>query len=410
MVKIKRDSMFFRFSAYGFLKNLRFFEPFILLIFLSYGLTFLQIGILYSIRDLAANIFEIPTGIAADTFGRRKAMISAFASYLLSFTILYFLQEFSYLILAMILFALGEAFRTGTHKALILEYLNINKISDLKVYYYGLTRSASQMGSALNALIAAALVFYTGSYRLMFLAAVIPYLLDLVNVASYPKELDGEIPGVKRGEMISRLKATLDGFLKIFRDKKVLKILLNSSGYSAMFKSTKDYLQPILAALALSMVILESYQDPRREALIIGVIYFGIYMLTSQASRRSYDFSSRFSSQSRSVNSTFLAGVVLLIISGVSSSLQFNALAVLGFILLFILDSIRRPINVGLISDQISSRIMASGLSAEAMLTTIISALIAPLLGFMADSLGVGPGISFAGLLMFGLFFFVRIE
>ena len=402
--------MFFRFSAYGFLKNLRFFEPFILLIFRSYGLTFFQIGILYSIRDIATNLLEIPTGIAADAFGRRRAMVSAFVSYLLSFIMLYFLEDYIYLILAIILFAFGEAFRSGTHKALILEYLNIHKISDLKVYYYGLTRSASQLGSALNALIAAALVFYTGSYRIMFLAAVIPYLLDLINVASYPKELDGDIPGVKREEIWTRLRATLDGFIKIFRDGGVLRALLNSAGFGAFFKSTKDYLQPILAVMALSLVIFENYQGAQREALIIGSIYFGIYLLTSLASRRAYYFSSRFSSLPQAVNITYLAGVILLILSGVSSSLQVNVLAVICFILLFILNNIRRPINVGLISDQISSNIMASGLSAEAMMTTILSAIIAPLLGYLADILSVGGGISIIGVVMLSLFFFVRVK
>ena len=66
----------------------------------------------------------------------------------------------------MILFAFGEAFRTGTHKALILEYLKLNDMQHLKVEYYGRTRSASQLGSALNALIAAALVFYSGQLSL----------------------------------------------------------------------------------------------------------------------------------------------------------------------------------------------------------------------------------------------------
>jgi len=410
MLKIKKDSMFFRFSAYGFLKNLRFFEPFILLIFRSYGLTFFQIGILYSIRDIATNLLEIPTGIAADAFGRRRAMVSAFVSYLLSFIMFYFLEDYLYLILAIILFAFGEAFRSGTHKALILEYLNIHQISDLKVYYYGLTRSASQLGSALNALIAAALVFYTGSYRIMFLAAVIPYLLDLINVASYPKELDGDIPGVKREEIWTRLRATLEGFIKIFRDGGVLRALLNSSSFGAFFKSTKDYLQPILAVMAISLVIFENYQGAQREALIIGSIYFGIYLLTSLASRRAYYFSSRFSSLSQAVNITYLAGVILLILSGVSSSLQVNVLAVICFILLFILNNIRRPINVGLISDQISSNIMASGLSAEAMMTTILSAIIAPLLGYLVDILGVGQGISIIGVVMLSLFFFVRVK
>ncbi|NOQ40234.1 MAG: MFS transporter, partial [Anaerolineales bacterium] len=153
---ITRDRMFYKFSLYGFLKNLRFFDPFILLIFRSYGLSFLQIGVLYSIREVATNILEIPTGVLADSFGRRRSMVAAFLSYIASFLIFYFMKDFLFLALAMVMFAFGEAFRSGTHKALIFEYLSIKGISDLKVAYYGLTRSASQFGSALNALIAAA--------------------------------------------------------------------------------------------------------------------------------------------------------------------------------------------------------------------------------------------------------------
>ena len=107
---IKKDRMFYRFSAYGFLKNLRFFEPFIILIFRDNGLTFLQIGLLYSIRDLANNILEIPTGVFADTFGRRKAMVLAFLAYIISFFIFFAFRDFYIYAGAMIIFAFGEAF------------------------------------------------------------------------------------------------------------------------------------------------------------------------------------------------------------------------------------------------------------------------------------------------------------
>jgi MFS family permease len=409
-MEIKKDRMFYRFSLYGFLKNLRFFEPFILLIFLSYGLSYLQIGLLYSIRDIATNLLEIPSGIVADAFGRRRAMVSSFVFYLISFVMVYAFNEFSYLALAMIFFAGGEAFRTGTHKALILEYLKINGISHLKVAYYGLTRSASQMGSALNALIAAALVFYTGSYRIMFLAATIPYLLDLINLASYPAALDGDIPGIKPEEIWPRLLATFKGYTQIFRQRVVIRALLNSANFAAFFKSAKDYLQPILAALALSLALLGEMDDTRREALIIGVVYFGIYLLTSFASRRAYQVSNRFQSLSRAVNITYLTGGILLVISGVAAGSNLQLIAVICFILLFILNNIRRPINVGLISDQISSNVMASGLSTETQLTTIVSAIIAPLLGFLADVLGVGQGLSLIGILFVGMFVFVRVK
>lgn len=407
---IIKDSMFYRFSLYGFLKNLRFFDPFIILIFSSYGLSFLQIGLLYSIRDIATNLLEIPTGILADSFGRRKAMIAAFVAYIASFMILYFIRDFWFLSLAMILFAFGEAARSGTHKALILEYLKINKISDLKIAYYGLTRSASQFGSAINALIAAGLVFYTGSYRIMFLASVIPYTLDLINLISYPKELDGEITYVKGDAVWINMKTTLKNFYQVMKNSGVQRILFNSASFTAVFKSSKDYLQPILSFLALSLVLNADLENIHKEALVIGVVYFVIYLLTSLASRQAYSVSNRFSSITKPVNLTYLLGAGLLLVSGVMVALEWEMLAVIGFIGLYLLNNIRRPISVGIISDQIQSNVMASGLSTESQLTTIFSALFAPLIGYLIDSLGLGNGISLMGLLMLFLYFFVRVQ
>lgn len=407
---ITRDRMFYRFSLYGFLKNLRFFDPFILLIFRSYGLSFLQIGALYSIRDVAVNILEIPTGVIADTFGRRRSMVAAFLSYIASFLMFYFMENFIFLALAMVLFAFGEAFRSGTHKALILEYLNIQGISDLKVAYYGLTRSASQFGSAVNALVAAGLVFYTGSYRVMFLASTVPYLLDLFNVISYPKILDGNLQRVEKGEIWSRVKTTSREFIQIFSNGSVMKAILNSASFAGVFKSAKDYLQPVLVVLALSISVFTNLEDTRREAVIIGLVYFGIYILTSLASRRAHLFSERFSSLSRAVNFTYLLGAGLLILSGVTANLQIIFVAVLGFLGLYVINNIRRPINVGIISDQISSKVMASGLSTEAQFTTIFSAIVAPLLGFLVDSFGVGNGITLIGIGMMVLFSLVRVK
>ena len=76
---IIKDRQYFKFSLYGFLKNLRFFDPFILLFFREMGLSFLQIGTLFSIREIATNVLEVPTGIVADAFGRRRAMIFSFS-------------------------------------------------------------------------------------------------------------------------------------------------------------------------------------------------------------------------------------------------------------------------------------------------------------------------------------------
>ena len=402
--------MFYRFSLYGFLKNLRFFGPFILLIFTDSGLSYLQIGLLYSIRDIATNILEIPTGVYADAFGRRKSMVMAFISYIVAFVIFFAFEDFYIYALAMILFAAGEAFRSGTHKALILEYLKIKNMQDLKVAYYGQTRGASQFGSAINSLIAAGLVFYSGGYEYMFIASTIPYVLDLINLATYPKELDGELKQIKKGAVMEQVKVTLKAFGGIFTNLQAIRAILNSASFSAMFKTTQDYLQPILATLALSLPVLISQTDAKREAVIIGAVYFGVYLLTSYASRNAGKFSERFTNINQAVNVTYLFGAGFLFLAGVTTWLNLALISVVIFMGFYVLQNLRRPINVGVISDQISNEVMASGLSVESQFTTLLVAAFSPLMGILADTLGVGAALTIFGVGMVLLFGLVRIK
>ncbi|WP_292593444.1 MULTISPECIES: MFS transporter [unclassified Mesotoga] len=402
-MQIKRDSQFYRFAAYGFLKNLRFFDPFLILFFREMGLSFLQIGTLISVREVATNFLELPTGIIADLYGRRLSMVLSMVSYLSSFMVFYFFPSFYVYMIAMIAFAFGEAFRTGTHKAMILEYLRINEMTDMKVHYYGATRAASQLGSAINALIAAFLVFYSGSYKIVFLASVLPYAANLINLMLYPKELDGEL---RSGEKRETIKA----FLGIFRNGDALKGVLNSSLYDAFFKVVKEYLQPILEALALGLPIMIAFSAEQRTSVIVGVVYFVIYIATSYASKNAGKLSGKFGTEARALNYTYIFGAVLIIFSGIFQIFALQVLAVLIFFFLFILENFRRPINISYISDNIDHKTMASGLSVESQLKTLLMAIFAPLIGFMADKLGVGSAITIAGAAMLCLFAFVKLN
>lgn len=406
----KKDQMFPRFALYGFLKNLRFFDPFIILIFREVGLSFFQIGLLYAIRDVATNILEIPTGIFADVFGRRKSMLAAFGAYIVSFLIFYAFDGFTIYALAMILFAFGEAFRSGTHKALILQYLMINKMDHLKVEYYGRTRSFSQFGSSINALIAAALVFYSGNYRTMFLAATIPYVLDFFNLASYPSELDGDIPEYSRKTIRSQMGSTLQSFGAMFTNWRALRAILNSAGFSGLFKASKDYLQPILESFALALPLFIMLEDKRRSALVMGLVYFVIYIFTSISSRNAASFSKRFASLGQAINITFLAGAGLLLLAGFAAWANIAWLAILAFLLFYVFHNFRRPMNVANISGEISNRVMASGLSVESQFTTLLSAVLAPALGAMADSFGIGVALMVLATGVLFLFLLVRVD
>ena len=66
-----KNKQYYKFSAYGFLKNLRFFDAFFILFLLEKNLTYTQIGLLYLIREVFINLLEVPSGIIADTFGEK---------------------------------------------------------------------------------------------------------------------------------------------------------------------------------------------------------------------------------------------------------------------------------------------------------------------------------------------------
>ena len=118
-----------KFNLYGFLKNLKLFEPFLLYyIFISVD-DYLHIGILIAIRELIIYVFEVPSGVLADKYGKKNQLILCFSFYILSFIAFFIGGDFYVFVIAFILYGFGEAFRSGTHKAMIMDYLDNEKSS-----------------------------------------------------------------------------------------------------------------------------------------------------------------------------------------------------------------------------------------------------------------------------------------
>ncbi len=407
-----KDLMYYKFCLYGFLKNQRFFDPFIILFFREMGMTFFQIGILFSIREISTNILEIPTGVFADAFGRRKSMIISFLSYLISFAIFSFLPNFYIYAVAMIFFASGEAFRSGTHKAMILEYLKIKGIQDKKVTYYGHTRSCSQFGSALSSLIAIFIVFTAKSYKPIFLYSMIPYIMELFLMMSYPSYLEGtkeKTSGTWAERTKMRFTSTIKEFLSMFKNIHSLKAILNSAIFSGFFKSSKDYLQPILKSQVIALPIFLTLSKDQRVAVVVGLVYFILYFLTGIASRNANKVVDFSPSLTFAINITYIIGALILIISGIMVHIKLFWIGSILFIILYIMQNMRRPMNVGYISEKISSKTMASGLSVESQIKTITTAILSPLIGYTADIMGIGIALILTGILFIVIYPFIKV-
>lgn len=408
-----RDRQYKKFALYGLLKNLRFFDPFIILFFRESGLSFTQIGFLISFKSIAINVLEIPSGIFADSVGRRISMILSFMAYILSFLIFFFYTNFFIYLFAMLFFAFGEAFRTGTHKAMILAYLKNHNLLMYKIDYYGHTRSWSQRGSAISSLLAAILVYYTGEYRYIFLWSILPYVIDLFLMISYPKELDftqGRIfqenknlhdknKHALRHKMVV-FKEVYYSFIKMFKLSSVRIAVISTSSFSAFFKTIKDYIQPIIAQSALVLPLLYFIDEVKRPTILIGLVYSVLFLITSYASRKSSQVQKLIGSSRAGLNILFISGAFATVLIGVFVKIEQSGISILLFIILYIIMNIRKPLGVDYISDNFEDTSMSTALSAESQFETLLATVLAPVLGFFIDILGLGSAIALYGFIM----------
>jgi len=396
MSAIVKDRQYFKFCGYGFLKNLRFFDAFFILFLIEKGLSYTEIGLLYAIREIFINILEVPSGILADSYGRKNALVLSFFAYILSFLWFYYAIYWGEFLGAFILYGIGDAFRSGTHKGMIMEYLKKNNWSHHKVSYYGHTRSWSQKGSALSSLVAGIVVFYSGSYQAIFLYSIVPYLLNALLILSYPQELN--FSAKKEKKKGAKIKTTSKSFFAVMKQPNVLKIVSTAAFHSAYLKAVKDYIQPIMVNVAFLIPILLEVEPDKKSGLIIGVLYFFIFLATSTASKHASKIESKNKQNISYI--TLLMGFAFGIVCGAFWYYDLWVIALIAFIGIYIIENIRKPILTGAIADNVPNDILTSVISAQSLLKTALTAILAFVFGLMADVLGIGLALMFISLFL----------
>ncbi len=394
--------MLVRFCLYGFLKNQRYFEPFLLLALLDKDLSYFQVGLLTGLRAVVVNALEIPSGAAADLFGRRRAMVLAFVAYFFSFLAFAAAAGFVALAGAMALFGVGEAFRTGSHKALIFKWLQLEGRSGEKTRVYGLTRSWSKYGSALSALIAAALVYASADYTSVFLWSLLPVGLSIVNLLGYPARIDPR-PDVKPslGVVARHMKDALRDALRrpALRDK-----LFESMGFNGLFFAVKDYAQPLLVALAAVLIAgdgrLMGPDEVQRTALVTGPVYFVFFLAAGFASRTAHVFARRAGGDDAAARRLWWLLAAVFAVMAAAGRFQITGLVIAGFAAYHVLQNWWRPILTARIYDVVDEKQGTTVLSLESQAHRLGTALLAPAVGWIVDTGGAFWPVAALGCLL----------
>jgi MFS family permease len=395
--EIKKDKQIWKFCFYGLLKNLEFFEPYLLIYLLGTGLSLFQIGTLFAVREVIIYVFEVPSGIFADHYGKKRELMICFSFYMISFAVFFIGSNFYLLAIAMIFYGLGEAFRSGTHKAMIYSYLEQKGWFEHKNFVYGRTRSFSLIGSSVSAFLSIVFILNLPGVRWIFLLSIIPFLIDFFLIWSYPDSLD------ERKES----QLSIKGFFSesvvqlriVFKNRLLTKVIISSSLYDGIFKTIKDYIQPILKATILAAAAsgLVNLSTDSKVKISLGVIYGIMYIFSAAASKHAYRLNRHQSSAKLMSTSFDIAGVIALLLY-FSIKNNVTLAVIILFFILYILKDTRKTVVVDVCSDHMSKHERATVLSIDSQLTSLFTIVLAPLFGWIGDTFSLHVLFLFIGI------------
>jgi MFS family permease len=329
----------------------------------------------------------VPLGAVADVYGRRRALIVALLAYIAAFAVFGSALGLVGAFVAMALYAVGEAFRGGTHKAMIFDWLRSQRRQSEAADVYGTTRSWSKRGSAVSAVVGAALVLALGEFTAAFWWTAIPYVLNVVNLATYPAELDRRSPDASVRAVAT---ATWDAVRSAITMARLRALLFESMVFEATIKIAATYLQPVIQVAAIATFAGGASDDFTTTVVAAGAIYFVLGLIEASASRRAGGFARWSGGDVIAIGRLWwlhLACSVVLL-----GSLLADApwLAIAAFVVQFgVARNLFRAVQLARYDAECPEELAATVLSLESQAQAIVVAVAAPIVGWAIDRAAV---------------------
>ena len=387
-----------RFCAYAVLRNLRLFDPFLVLFLIAdLGLNLAEVGLVIAWQKGLLAALEVPLAVVADRFGRRRTLVASFSIAALAMLALFAAsaaaQPLWPVLGALGLYAVGEALRTGTHKAIILDWLTRRGERDRKVHVIGTARFYSKVSAGAAAMLGGALVWLTGRYGPLFAASAVPTVLGALLIARYPEALDA----AARPSKSSGPRPTLGARLRALARPGLLAVLLPSVLFESQLKLAAAWLQP---ALARGVEDLDLAVAGGVGALVYGAWHLTSGVLAGSASLLSSRLVKLAGDPRGALTLVHAAAAIAL---GLTAAGLFGGWLGPGLILmsgLAALQNARRPIFVAAADEVMDPRWRTTTLSVESQARAIVHALTAAAIGFVSEEGGLGVGFSVMAVLV----------
>jgi len=323
---------------------------------------------LYSIKSFVFVFLEIPSGVIADIIGKNNANIFARFMIIPSLIVFVFANSFWMFAVANLLMHIGNVFKSGTHKAIIFDYLKEHpKIKKSYPQLIGRTKVFSRVGEGAAALIGAAVASIFG-FRLVFAVSLVPAVLNFLNALSYEKtskERTKKRNVFRVKEYANHLKKSLL-FLK--KHPLLVVLMINSSIIFFSWSISMIILQPFLAREGIHLAN-------------FGVIYMILLSAAAIASEYS-DYIGRLLGKKKAMNCLgWLMVIPFFILGGEIDSM----ILLVSFILVNFAKSAYHPIMINEIASSVDKNKRATVLSIAAMFGAVLYLVILPVTGYIID-------------------------
>ncbi len=237
------------------------------------GFSLVQIGFAETIFHITSLIFEIPSGVLADAYGRKRMLILSNLATAIAGVVMASTSGFVGVCISISFHALGYNFASGSGDALAFDSFKIAKMENRYEKYQSNQTIIYRIGSGLSTLCAGLALFigYRGAYYISAVMSTITMLVTcmLVEVRMDDDKAKDETEDEKQEKVIKEIISSVFGY---FKDS-ILFLKENTKATMLMFANS--------LVGAVDILLLFFLQSKLRDAGISNT-YLGIALFTME--------------------------------------------------------------------------------------------------------------------------------
>lgn len=328
------------------------------------GLTFAQIGLVTGAFFAGMFIFEVPSGIFADHFGRKTSIIISSLLFVISFLLFGSGNSLIVFLTANFLQGAGESFVSGSDEAIIHDSLEAEGRESEFSKHFGGKWAYFMYGAGVSGLLTSLVSGF--DLRLTFLLSVISAIVSLVFALTLK-----EPPLIKKQEQKDYLRHLKNSFQQLFSHK-ILKFLF-----------------VYIIAINLTIQIYFQYIQFMLKDIKVPIEYFGIVyalfiIFSGIASHTAHKIEHLFGKRYVLILITALPAIALL-----APRVRLNAITIaISIIIVEFLFGFMWPVLNKYFHKYVESHNRATMSSARSFTTGLLVFCFAPLFGQIADMQG----------------------